>query len=78
MGRIITDSYAISKGKSFFNDKKATTLAKLNNLSGEEIEKGSTITINGRGSTKLHLNITCDTTGVVIRNIWCGYLELID
>lgn len=77
MPKIITSSFAIQKGKSFFNDKKAKTLTKLNNMNGDEIQRGATVTITGRGDTKISFNIE-DENGVVIRNTWCEHLELED
>jgi hypothetical protein len=77
MSKIITTSFAINKGKSFFNDKKAKTLTKLNNMNGDEIEKGAIVTITGRGDTKSLFNIE-DEKGVIIRNTWCENLELED
>jgi hypothetical protein len=77
MGKIITTSFAINKGKGFFNDKKAKTLTKLNNMNGDEVEKGAIVTITGRGDTKSLFNIE-DEKGVIIRNTWCENLELED
>ena len=75
MARIITTSMALTKAKSFFTDKQAKTLTKLNNMNGDEIERGAIVTITGRGDTKSLLNIESEN-GVVIRNIWCEQLEL--
>lgn len=78
MGKIITDSFAINKSKSFFNDKKAKPLAKLNNMNGDEIKAGSNVTILNRGNSKISFDIKEDETGVTIRNVWCEQLELQD
>jgi hypothetical protein len=75
MSKIITTSMALTKAKNFFTDKKATTLTKLNNMNGDEIERGAIVTITGRGDTKSLLNIE-DEKGVIIRNTWCEHLEL--
>lgn len=45
---------------------------------GEEIQAGSTVTIIGRGSTKISFDIQDDKSNVLIRNIWCEQLELQD
>jgi len=75
MSKIITTSMALTKAKSFFTDKKARTLIKVNNMNGDEIQQGAIVTITGRGDTKSLLNIE-DENGVVIRNTWCEHLEL--
>jgi len=78
MPKIITDSFAINKGKNFFNDKKAKPLSKLNNMNGDEIKAGSNVTILGRGNSKISFDVKENETGVTIRNVWCEKLELQD
>ncbi len=77
MGKIITTSLSKRKASNYFNGMKAISIVKQSNIGGEEIEKGTTVTIIGRGRTKGDFNIKDEKTGIKIHNVWCEELILI-
>lgn len=78
MGKIITTSFAMRKPLNYFNGMNAISIVKQSNIGGEEIKKGSRVTIIGRGRTKVDFNIKDENSNVEIHNIWCEQLELLE